>query len=69
GKAAAGPRGRKPDERKSGDRPFSQRTAAKPPRFAEPRRDREERVEPRAEKQAAEQPLPTKVQTVVVTAD
>ena len=69
GKAAAGPRGRKPDERKSGDRQFSQRTAAKPPRFAEPRRDREERVEPRAEKQAAEQPLPTKVQTVVVTAD
>ena len=68
-RAAAGPRGRKPDERKSGDRPFSQRTAAKPPRFAEPRRDREERVEPRAEKQAAEQPLPTKVQTVVVTAD
>lgn len=69
GKAAAGPRGRKPDERKSGDRPFSQRAAAKPPRFAEARRDREERVEPRAEKQAAEQPLPTKVQTVVVTAD
>ncbi len=77
GKAVAGPRGRKPDDRrpddrKSGDRPFSQRAAAKPPRFAEPRRDRLQRPEPAAPKPAkaaAEQPLPTKVQTVVVTAD
>ncbi len=72
GKAVAGPRSRKPDDRKSSDRPFSQRAAAKPPRFAEPRRDRLQRPEPAAPKPAkaaAEQPLPTKVQTVVVTAD
>ncbi|MHC2333955.1 RluA family pseudouridine synthase [Bradyrhizobium sp. USDA 4454] len=73
GKGAAVQRGRKPDDRKvdrkSGDRPFAQRAAGKPPRFAAPRRDREERAEPAAAKQAAEQPLPTKVQTAVVTSD
>lgn len=60
---------RKSGERKSGDRPFAHRAPGKPPRFAEPRRDRQERPEPAAAKPAAEQPLPTKVQTVVVTAD
>ena len=63
------PADRKAGDRKSGDRPFSQRAAAKPSRFAEPRRDREPRPEPAAAKPAAELPLPTKVQTVVVTAD
>ncbi|QOZ38014.1 RluA family pseudouridine synthase [Bradyrhizobium sp. CCBAU 53421] len=60
---------RKSSDRKSGERPFAHRAPAKPPRFAEPRRDREVRVEPSAAKQANEQQLPTKVQTVVVTAD
>ncbi|MDH2382098.1 RluA family pseudouridine synthase [Bradyrhizobium sp. CER78] len=79
GKGGSAQRSRKPDERKSGerksgerksgDRPFAHRAPGKPPRFAEPRRDRNERPEPAAEKQAAEQPLPTKVQTVVVTTD
>ncbi|MBP2434937.1 RluA family pseudouridine synthase [Bradyrhizobium elkanii] len=75
GKSGSAQRSRKPDdrksgERKSGDRPFAHRAAGKPPRFAEPRRDRQERAEPAMSKTvAAEQPLPTKVQTVVVTAD
>ncbi len=80
GKSGSAQRGRKPDdrklgerkssERKSGERPFAHRAAGKPPRFAEPRRDRQERAEPVMSKTAAaEQPLPTKVQTVVVTAD
>ncbi|MCA6100946.1 RluA family pseudouridine synthase [Bradyrhizobium australafricanum] len=74
GKSGSAPRGRKPDdrkfgERKSGERPFAHRAAGKPPRPAESRRDRQERAEPAATKPAAEQPLPTKVQTVVVTAD
>ncbi|WP_146991535.1 RluA family pseudouridine synthase [Bradyrhizobium macuxiense] len=74
GTSGSAQRSRKPDdrksgERKSGDRPFAHRTPGKPPRFAEPRRDRQERMEPAAGKQAAEQPLPTKVQTVVVTSD
>ncbi|WP_456754213.1 MULTISPECIES: RluA family pseudouridine synthase [unclassified Bradyrhizobium] len=72
-KGGSAQRGRKPDDRKadrkSGDRPFAHRAPGKPPRFAEPRRDRGERVEPAAAKPAAEQLLPTKVQTVVVTAD
>ncbi|MGY2807033.1 23S rRNA pseudouridine955/2504/2580 synthase [Bradyrhizobium sp. USDA 4506] len=74
GKSGSAERTRKPDdrkfgERKSGERPFAHRAAGKPPRFAESRRDRQERAEPAATKPAAEQPLPTKVQTVVVTAD
>ncbi|MCA1396791.1 RluA family pseudouridine synthase [Bradyrhizobium sp. BRP56] len=74
GKSGSAPRGRKPDdrkfgERKSGERPFAHRAAGKPPRLAESRRDRQDRAEPAATKPAAEQPLPTKVQTVVVTAD
>ncbi|NLS70924.1 RluA family pseudouridine synthase [Bradyrhizobium brasilense] len=74
GKSGSAQRTRKPDdrkfgERKSGERPFAHRAAGKPPRFAESRRDRQERAEPAATKPAAEQPLPTKVQTVVVTAD
>ncbi|MTV12406.1 MULTISPECIES: RluA family pseudouridine synthase [Bradyrhizobium] len=61
---------RKTGDRKSGDRPFAHRAAGKPPRLPEPRRDRQERAEPAIWKTAAaEQPLPTKVQTVVVTAD
>ncbi|SDF72714.1 23S rRNA pseudouridine955/2504/2580 synthase [Bradyrhizobium brasilense] len=79
GKSGSTQRSRKPDdrksgerkssERKSGERPFAHPAAGKPPRFAESRRDRQERAEPAATKPAAEQPLPTKVQTVVVTAD
>ncbi|MES5488860.1 RluA family pseudouridine synthase [Bradyrhizobium sp. INPA03-11B] len=76
GKSGSTQHSRKPDDRKAGvrksgerktsDRPFAHRAAAKPPRFAEPRRDR---PEPAAAKPVNEQPLPTKVQTVVVSAD
>ncbi|MGX1427515.1 23S rRNA pseudouridine955/2504/2580 synthase [Bradyrhizobium elkanii] len=80
GKSGSAQRSRKPDdrkfgdrksgERKTGERPFAHRAAGKPQRFAEPRRDRQERAEPATSKTAAaEQPLPTKVQTVVVTSD
>ncbi|MEN3350114.1 MAG: rRNA pseudouridine synthase [Bradyrhizobium sp.] len=69
GKSASEHRGRKPDDRKSGDRPFAPRAAGKPPRRAEPRRELQERTEPVAAKAVSELPLPTKVQTVVVTAD
>ena len=49
------------------ERPSSHRPHGKPPRFAEPRR---EKPAPAASvKAAAELPLPTKVQTVTVTAD
>ncbi|VIO75906.1 RluA family pseudouridine synthase [Bradyrhizobium ivorense] len=68
-KSASEYRGRKPDDRKSGDRPFAQRAPGKSPRFAEPRRDRQERPEVVAAKAVSELPLPIKVQTVVVTAD
>ncbi|QOZ29917.1 RluA family pseudouridine synthase [Bradyrhizobium sp. CCBAU 51753] len=68
-KSASEHRGRKADDRKSGDRPFVQRAPGKSPRFAEPRRDRQERPEIVAAKAVSEPPLPTKVQTVVVTAD
>ncbi|MHC1945752.1 RluA family pseudouridine synthase [Bradyrhizobium sp. UFLA06-06] len=85
GKSGSAQRSRKPDdrkfgdrksgerksgERKTGERPFAHRAAGKPQRFAEPRRDRQERAEVAMPKTAAaEQLLPTKVQTVVVTAD
>jgi 23S rRNA pseudouridine955/2504/2580 synthase len=51
-----------------GDRPQAGRPGSKPPRFSEPRRDKPPAVAAEPAK-AAEQPLPTKVQTVVVTAD
>ncbi|WGS23435.1 MULTISPECIES: RluA family pseudouridine synthase [unclassified Bradyrhizobium] len=65
-------RSRKPDERKASDRPPAHRAPGKAARFAEPRRERRERGEPVAPtpaKAVSERPLPTKVQTVVVTAD
>jgi 23S rRNA pseudouridine955/2504/2580 synthase len=71
-KRRPGNRDRKPEDRKAGDRPSSHRASGKPQRFAEPRHERRERVEPVAAppaKAASELPLPTKVQTVVVTAD
>ena len=58
---------RKPGERNHDDRPQGHRPGGKPPRFAEPRKDKPFREEP--VKVAAEPQLPTKVQTVVVTAD
>jgi 23S rRNA pseudouridine955/2504/2580 synthase len=69
GKSSSEHRARKPDDRKSGDRPFTPRAAGKPQRRTEPRRELQERPEPVAAKTASELPLPTKVQTVVVTAD
>ncbi|KWV60846.1 hypothetical protein AS156_27465 [Bradyrhizobium macuxiense] len=70
-KSGAGHRSRKPEDRKASDRPSSHRASGKPPRFAEPRREPRKRPEPVAAtpKAANELPLPTKVQTVVVTAD
>ena len=50
------------------DRPQGHR-AGKPPRFAEPRREKPAPIREEPEKPAVEVPLPTKVQTVVVTAD
>ncbi|HKU06786.1 MAG TPA: hypothetical protein VJR30_12025, partial [Bradyrhizobium sp.] len=51
-----------------GDRaPGHRPGGGKPPRFAEPRREKPAPV--RAEKEPAPEQLPTKVQTVVVTAD
>ncbi|MBR0872810.1 RluA family pseudouridine synthase [Bradyrhizobium tropiciagri] len=60
---------RKAGDRKAGDRPFAQRAPGNPKRFAEPRRERPEPVAAPPAKAASELPLPTKVQTVVVTAD
>jgi 23S rRNA pseudouridine955/2504/2580 synthase len=52
------------------ERPSAHRIGGKPPRFAEKRGERPETREYRAPEPAkAEPPLPTKVQTVVVTAD
>ncbi|MGY3616010.1 RluA family pseudouridine synthase [Bradyrhizobium sp. USDA 10063] len=60
-------RSRQDKDRVQSERPSSHRPHGKPPRFAEPRRDRPPPAEP--VKAAAELPLPTKVQTVTVTAD
>ncbi|WGS01976.1 RluA family pseudouridine synthase [Bradyrhizobium sp. ISRA443] len=68
-KGGPGQRSRKPDECKVSDRPPSHRAPAKAARFAEPRRERGEPVASTPAKAASERPLPTKVQTVVVTAD
>src|SRR5882757_9309882 len=62
-------RNRKPGDRMQGDRPPGKRPGGKPARFAEPRRERPPPVVAEPEKAKAEVPLPTKVQTVVVTAD
>jgi 23S rRNA pseudouridine955/2504/2580 synthase len=59
--------GRGEGERPSVQRPSSSRPHPKPPRFAEPRREKP--APPAPAKAAAELPLPTKVQTVAVTAD
>ncbi|OCK55516.1 RluA family pseudouridine synthase [Bradyrhizobium sp. LMTR 3] len=55
--------------KKPGDRPQGNRPGGKPVRFAEPRREKPAFVAAEPEKTKAEVPLPTKVQTVVVTAD
>ncbi|MCA6123626.1 RluA family pseudouridine synthase [Bradyrhizobium sp. WSM 1704] len=68
-KTGSAHRSRKADDRKAGDRPFAQRAPGKAKRFAEPRGERPEPVAPKPLKAAGELPLPTKVQTVVVTAD
>jgi 23S rRNA pseudouridine955/2504/2580 synthase len=61
-------RNRHEGDRALGDRPLAHRGGGKAPRFAEPRREKPVPAKP--EKVAAEAPpLPTKVQTVVVTAD
>jgi len=60
-------RNRKPGERMRDERPSAHRPGGKPPRFSEPRNDRPE--PPESAKAAAEPQFPTKVQTVVVTAD
>ncbi|MBR1124115.1 RluA family pseudouridine synthase [Bradyrhizobium lablabi] len=59
-------RSRKPGEPGRDDRPQGHRPSGKPARFAEPRRDK---PQPFREEPAAEPKLPTKVQTVTVTAD
>ncbi|HMC64828.1 MAG TPA: S4 domain-containing protein, partial [Gemmataceae bacterium] len=63
-------KGATPFRKKSGDRPQGNRPGGKPARFAEPRRERPAPFVPEPEKAVAEPPLlPTKVQTVIVTAD
>ncbi len=63
-------RTRKPGDRVQGDRPKTARPGTKPPRFSEPRREKPAPHVPEPAKAVAEPPpLPTKVQTVVVTAD
>src|SRR5438445_1003738 len=63
-------KGATPFRKKSGDRPQGNRPGGKPARFAEPRRERPAPFVPEPEKAVAEPPpLPTKVQTVVVTVD
>ncbi|MEH2502239.1 23S rRNA pseudouridine955/2504/2580 synthase [Bradyrhizobium sp. AZCC 1578] len=64
------PKGATPFRSKNpGDRPQGDRPGGKPARFAEPRREKPAFVVAEPEKTKAEVPLPTKVQTVVVTAD
>jgi 23S rRNA pseudouridine955/2504/2580 synthase len=60
-------RARQDKDRVQSERPSSSRPHAKPPRFTEPRREKP--APPAPAKAAAELPLPTKVQTVAVTAD
>src|SRR5712691_6890927 len=60
-------RNRKPSERMHEDRPH--RLGSKPPHFAEPRKDKPKPFREEPPQAAAEPQLPTKVQTVVVTAD
>lgn len=66
-KSARQGRSRQDGDRVQSERPSLHRSSTKPPRFAEPRREKPEPVAPA--KTAAELPLPTKVQTVTVTAD
>jgi 23S rRNA pseudouridine955/2504/2580 synthase len=61
-------RNRKPSDRMQGDRLQAARPGSKPPRSSEPRREKAPAVVAEPVK-AAELLLPTKVQTVVVTAD
>ncbi|WP_454627176.1 RluA family pseudouridine synthase [Bradyrhizobium cenepequi] len=60
-------RSRQDKDRVQSERASAHRPHAKPPRFAEPRREKPAPAAP--VKAAAELPLPTKVQTVAVTAD
>jgi 23S rRNA pseudouridine955/2504/2580 synthase len=66
-KKARHDRGRQDKDRVQSERPSSHRPHGKPPRFAESRREKP--APPTLAKTAAELPLPTKVQTVAVTAD
>jgi 23S rRNA pseudouridine955/2504/2580 synthase len=64
------PKGATPFRKKPGDRPQGNRPGGKPARFSEPRKERPAPFAPAPEKIVAEPPpLPTKVQTVVVTSD
>ncbi|MCA6109529.1 RluA family pseudouridine synthase [Bradyrhizobium cenepequi] len=66
-KTARHGRSRQDKDRVQSERPSAHRPHGKPPRFAEPRREKP--APPAPAKAAAESPLPTKVQTVTVTAD
>ena len=61
----------RPSRGAQADRPLAHRAGSKLPRFAEPRREKPARSEPvpTEHAKAGEPQLPTKVQTVVVTAD
>src|SRR5438445_4660104 len=64
------PKGATPFRKKSGDRPQGNRPGGKSARFAEPRRAKPAPFVAEPEKIVAEPPpLPTKVQTVIATAD
>ena len=64
------PKGARPYRGSQAERPAAHRPGGKPVRFAEPRREKPAPFVPEPEKVVAEPPpLPTKVETVVVTAD
>src|SRR5712672_4183960 len=64
------PKGARPYRGSQAERPQGYRPGGKPPRFSAPRAERPVPFTPEPEKVVAEAPpLPTKVQTVVVTAD
>src|SRR5712672_1761214 len=64
------PKGARPYRGSQAERPQAYRPGGKPPRFSAPRAERPVPFTPELEKVLAEPPqLPTKVQTVVVTAD
>src|SRR6195952_5008045 len=64
------PKGARPYRGSAAERPQAHRPGGKPPRFAAPRREPPAPFVPEPARVVAEPPpLPTKVQTVVVTAD